>query len=221
MEKKEIVELKQFNDRLLRDPDEYFIRFDKLLPSGLTKDNTVLLYKIDNIGCISKIIARNPQAKYTIFGNKYVNDALRLIDIGVDITYIDSTTKFNDRRLIDYTAFDYSCYEWPPESKNPVDMLKIGLKVGTHLTISTRDESEVLASATIHDGRHVKLDGTGEVVSLDTMWKRAWRKGVHVKVGKHHHVNHYPSYIVVDDTGLSIRDYYDIYLKPFCVTKNR
>lgn len=220
LEKSEIVELKQLNDRMTRDPAEYFKRFDKLLPSGLAADNTVLLYKIDNIGCISKIIARNPQAKYTVFGNKYVNDALKLLKIPNIVSYHDSTTKFNDKHQFDHTAFDYSCYEWHPDSSSPVDFFKVGLVKGDKLVIVTADGKTVRGTCEVYDNRQVMSNGN--LMSLGNFWNSIFVKGINLKCGSHTSgMSIYPNFIWSQRLNKTIKQLYYEYLKDFCVTKNR
>ena len=74
--------------KISADGDAYFALFDKHIPRNLGNGSTVLLYELANMSCIMKIIALNPNAKYIVIGNEFVNDALKLmVDKHIDVEY--------------------------------------------------------------------------------------------------------------------------------------
>ena len=74
--------------KISADGDAYFALFDKHIPRNLGNESTVLLYELANMTCIMKIIALNPDAKYIVIGNEFVNDALKLmVDKHIDVEY--------------------------------------------------------------------------------------------------------------------------------------
>ena len=76
--------------KISADGDAYFALFDKHIPRNLGNGSTVLLYELANMTCIMKIIALNPDAKYIVIGNEFVNDALKLmVDKHIDVEYKD------------------------------------------------------------------------------------------------------------------------------------
>lgn len=75
----DIKRLRYEQKKICLDSDAYFSLFDKHIPYGLNEKSDVLLHSISNVGCILNIINRNPKASYTVVGNKYVNDALKLM----------------------------------------------------------------------------------------------------------------------------------------------
>lgn len=99
--------------KISADGDAYFALFDKHIPRNLGNGSTVLLYELANMTCIMKIIALNPDAKYIVTGNKFVNDALKMmVDKHVDVEYKDE---------IDLEACDmkFDCIVMnPPYGKN-------------------------------------------------------------------------------------------------------
>ena len=74
--------------KISADGNAYFALFDKHIPRNLGTGSTMLLYELANMTCIMKIIALNPDAKYIVIGNDFVNDALKLmVDKRVDVEY--------------------------------------------------------------------------------------------------------------------------------------
>jgi len=99
--------------KISADGDAYFALFDKHIPRNLGNGSTMLLYELANMSCIMKIIALNPDAKYIVIGNEFVNDALKLmVDTHIDVEY---------KEEIDLEACDmkFDCIiQNPPYSRN-------------------------------------------------------------------------------------------------------
>ena len=67
----------------------YFKLFEKHIPTKLGENSSVLLYKIDNLSCIYKIVNMNSKAHYVVVSNDAVNNALQVVlDKAIDVKYI-------------------------------------------------------------------------------------------------------------------------------------
>lgn len=67
----------------------YFKLFEKHVPRNLDQDSIVLLYKIDSLSCIYKIVNMNSKAHYVVVSNDAVNNALQVVlDKAIDVKYI-------------------------------------------------------------------------------------------------------------------------------------
>lgn len=67
----------------------YFKLFERHIPAGLGKNSSILLYKIDNLSCICKIVNMNSKAHYVVVSNGAVNNALQIVlDKAIDVEYI-------------------------------------------------------------------------------------------------------------------------------------
>lgn len=199
-------------DKMLRDPEKYFSQFDKLLPSGLSDKDTVLLYRISNIEVMKKIIARNPHARYTIFDDKHVNGMCKALGLENVEKYVDATVyKTKDAKTFDYTKFTWACFEWHPISNKPTDFLKIGLKPGQKLYVFSKDGKTEYGHSTIVDGRSV--DFNGKTMSMLSFWRNAnpikdlKLYGTRLKHGIDRMADLYPAFIMVDQEK-SVHDYY-------------
>lgn len=76
--------------KMRADGSAYFRLFEKHVPRNLSLDSVVLLYKLDNLSCIYKIINMNSKAHYVVVSNDAVNTALRaVLDKSIDVKYIE------------------------------------------------------------------------------------------------------------------------------------
>ena len=76
--------------KMRADGNAYFKLFEKHVPRNLDQDSVVLLYKLDNLSCICKIINMNIKAHYIVVSNTAVNTALRaVLDKSIDVKYIE------------------------------------------------------------------------------------------------------------------------------------
>jgi hypothetical protein len=67
----------------------YFKLFEKYVPRNLGLDSVVLLYKLDNLSCIYKIVNMNSKTHYVVVSNDAVNNALQVVlDKAIDVEYI-------------------------------------------------------------------------------------------------------------------------------------
>lgn len=76
MDKIETSMMEIAQSKIFADEEKYFSLFEKHIPD-LGSDKKVLIYAIDNLGCICKMIEKNPNAQYTIYGNACVNDCIK------------------------------------------------------------------------------------------------------------------------------------------------
>lgn len=79
MTKQEISNIQIDLSKVNANGSKYFELFDRHIPK-LTSDAVVLIYDISNLDCIVRIIQKNPSARYVIYGNKYVNEALDILN---------------------------------------------------------------------------------------------------------------------------------------------
>lgn len=76
--------------KMRADGNAYFKLFEKHVPSDLGMNSVVLLYKLDNLSCICKIVNMNSKARYVVVSNSAVNTALRaVLDKSIDVKYIE------------------------------------------------------------------------------------------------------------------------------------
>lgn len=76
--------------KMQADGSTYFKLFEKHIPRDLGLDTIVLLYKLDNLSCICKIISMNSKAHYVIVSNDAVNTALQVVlDKAIDVKYVE------------------------------------------------------------------------------------------------------------------------------------
>ena len=76
--------------KMRADGTAYFNLFEKHVPRNLGMNDVVLLYKLDNLSCICKIINMNIKAHYVIVSNDAVNTALQVVlDKSIDVKYIE------------------------------------------------------------------------------------------------------------------------------------
>ena len=76
--------------KMRADGTAYFKLFEKHVPRNLDMNDVVLLYKLDNLSCICKIVNMNSKAHYVIASNTAVNTALRaVLDKSIDVKYIE------------------------------------------------------------------------------------------------------------------------------------
>ena len=76
--------------KMRADGNAYFKLFEKHVPRNLDMNNVVLLYKLDNLSCIYKIINMNSKTHYVVVSNDAVNTALQVVlDKAIDVKYIE------------------------------------------------------------------------------------------------------------------------------------
>ena len=76
--------------KMRADGNAYFKLFEKHVPRNFDMNNVVLLYKLDNLSCICKIINMNIKTHYVVVSNTAVNTALRaVLDKAIDVKYIE------------------------------------------------------------------------------------------------------------------------------------
>ena len=86
MTKQEISKLQIDLSKVNAIGQKYFDLFDKHIPVDIS--GNILIYDISNADCIVNIIRKNPNAKYFIYGNSFVNDAIKCINEW-DIEFLD------------------------------------------------------------------------------------------------------------------------------------
>ena len=75
--------------KMRADGTAYFNLFEKHVPRNLGMNDVVLLYKLDNLSCICKIVNMNIKAHYVVVSNDAVNTALQVVlDKSIDVKYI-------------------------------------------------------------------------------------------------------------------------------------
>ena len=89
MNKQEISKLQIDLSKVNAIGQKYFDLFDKHIPTNIS--GNILIYDISNADCIVNIIQKNPSAKYFVYGNSYVNQAIACINETWDITFLDET----------------------------------------------------------------------------------------------------------------------------------
>lgn len=87
MNKQEISKLQIDLSKVNAIGQKYFDLFDKHIPTGI--NGNILIYDISNADCIVNIIQKNPLAKYFVYGNSYVNQAIACINETWNITFLD------------------------------------------------------------------------------------------------------------------------------------
>lgn len=99
--------------KVFADGEKYFLLFDRYIPT-LGSGQTVLLYSIDNIDCISRIVKKNPEASYVVYGDRFVNACVKSMFPSVET--IDSD--FENRKTYNIDMkFDCVIMN-PPYEKN-------------------------------------------------------------------------------------------------------
>lgn len=156
---KRYCDISTYQYALNLDPDEYFKRYERLLPAGLTENDTVLLHRIDNIECIFKIVEKNPKARYTVYGDKRINAVLKRLGRSELVGFVDSCRqRVDDCKTIDASRYDYVVYNRHPSSRSPTKLqTMLGIPVGAKVQIGDR-QCEVLNNDTIlFDGKQSKI----------------------------------------------------------------
>lgn len=89
MNKQEISKLQIDLSKVNAIGHKYFDLFDKHIPNNIS--GNILIYDISNADCIVNIIRKNPNAKYFIYGNSFVNEAIKCINETWNIEFLDET----------------------------------------------------------------------------------------------------------------------------------
>ena len=120
--------------KMRADGNAYFKLFEKLIPVGYGENSAILLYKIDNMSCIAKIVDMNNSAKYIVVTNDATAAALRIVlNKSINVDYLkDFDFEKNDMK------FDCIIMN-PPYQKNL--HLKVLAEAIKHLK---DDESKVI-----------------------------------------------------------------------------
>ena len=79
----------------------YFKIFEKHIPVGYGENSTILLYKIDNMSCIAKIMDINNSSKYIVVTNDATAAALRIVlNKSINVNYLkDFDFEKNDMKF--------------------------------------------------------------------------------------------------------------------------
>lgn len=87
--------------KMRADGNAYFKLFEKHIPVGYGENSTILLYKIDNMSCIAKIVDMNNSAKYIVVTNDATAAALRIaLNKSINVDYIkDFDFEKNDMKF--------------------------------------------------------------------------------------------------------------------------
>ena len=118
--------------KMRADGNAYFKLFEKHVPRNFDMNNVVLLYKLDNLSCICKIINMNSKTHYVVVSNTAVNTALRaVLDKAIDVKYIEE---------LDFKKTDmkYDCI-----IMNPPYVRNLHLKILAEAIKHLKDEKSV------------------------------------------------------------------------------
>ena len=87
--------------KMRADGSAYFKLFEKHVPVGYGENSTILLYKIDNMSCIAKIMDMNNSAKYIVVTNDATAAALRIVlNKSINVDYLkDFDFEKNDMKF--------------------------------------------------------------------------------------------------------------------------
>ena len=87
--------------KMRADGNAYFKLFEKHIPVGYGENSTILLYKIDNMSCIAKIVDMNNSAKYIVVTNDATAAALRIVlNKSINVNYLkDFDFEKNDMKF--------------------------------------------------------------------------------------------------------------------------
>ena len=118
--------------KMRADGNAYFKLFEKHIPVGYGENSTILLYKIDNMSCIAKIVDMNNSAKYIVVTNDATAAALRIVlNKSINVDYLkDFDFEKNDMK------FDCIIMN-PPYSRN------LHLKILAEAIKHLKDEKSV------------------------------------------------------------------------------
>ena len=118
--------------KMRADGNAYFKLFEKHIPVGYGENSTILLYKIDNMSCIAKIMDMNNSAKYIVVTNDATAAALRIVlNKSINVDYLkDFDFEKNDMK------FDCIIMN-PPYSRN------LHLKILAEAIKHLKDEKSV------------------------------------------------------------------------------
>ena len=134
MEDKKIdpAEMQIAASKILANGEAYFKLFEKHIPVGYGENSTILLYKIDNMSCIAKIVDMNNSAKYIVVTNDATAAALRIVlNKSINVDYLkDFDFEKNDMK------FDCIIMN-PPYSRN------LHLKILAEAIKHLKDEKSV------------------------------------------------------------------------------
>ena len=87
--------------KMRADGNAYFKLFEKHIPVGYGDNSTILLYKIDNMSCIAKIMDMNNSSKYIVVTNDATAAALRIVlNKSINVDYLkDFDFEKNDMKF--------------------------------------------------------------------------------------------------------------------------
>ena len=156
--------------KMRADGNAYFKLFEKYVPRNLDMNNVVLLYKLDNLSCICKIINMNIKAHYVIVSNTAVNTALQVVlDKAIDVKYIEE---------LDFKKTDmkFDCI-----IMNPPYVRNLHLKILAEAIKHLKDEKSVCVnlSPITWAGKHNICQPKGE-----------WRKKLNGKINSLDFIEH-------------------------------
>ena len=87
--------------KMRADGNAYFKLFEKHVPVGYGENSTILLYKIDNLSCIAKIMDMNNSSKYIVVTNDATAAALHVVlNKSINVDYLkDFDFEKNDMKF--------------------------------------------------------------------------------------------------------------------------
>ena len=87
--------------KMRADGNAYFKLFEKHIPVGYGENSPILLYKIDNMSCIAKIMDMNNSAKYIVVTNDATAAALHIVlNKSINVDYLkDFDFEKNDMKF--------------------------------------------------------------------------------------------------------------------------
>ena len=156
--------------KMRADGNAYFKLFEKYIPRNLDMNSVVLLYKLDNLSCICKIINMNIKAHYVIVSNTAVNTALQIVlDKSIDVEYIK---EFDFKK----TDMKFDCI-----IMNPPYMRNLHLKILAEAIKHLKDEKSMCVnlSPITWAGKHNICQPKGE-----------WRKKLNGKINSLDFIEH-------------------------------
>lgn len=100
-DKIDILSFKIAASKMHANGNAYFKLFEKHIPVGYGENSTILLYKIDNMSCIAKIMDMNNSSKYIVVTNDATAAALRIVlNKSINVDYLkDFDFEKNDMKF--------------------------------------------------------------------------------------------------------------------------
>lgn len=174
---KEQMLLRQIRWEMSKDVDEMFAMYKKYLPTNVKDHETILIHSIYNVGCICKIIESNPNAKYTLYGNKFFIEGLRELYSELNIIAIDCP--------VDPSKYDFVVYRKHPDTSKRTNFHKLGIMNGSILIGNEFPDITVK----VIGPHHVEMNGkryTPSYIAYHELVNRGLISGKYSVDGYHH-----------------------------------